>query len=63
MAPLDFWLHDELDQEVLTGISLPIGSATVSESKNSEVDSTIKEFLEYTWLKNQKKLINAYNKI
>ena len=26
MAPLDFWLHDELDREVLTGISLPIGS-------------------------------------
>ena len=38
-------------------------SATVSESKNSEVDSTMKQFLEYTWLKNQKKLINAYNKV
>ena len=56
MAPLDFWLHDELDQEVLTGISLPIGSATVSESKNSEVDSTIKQFLEYNLIKKSEKI-------
>ena len=35
---------------------------TCAESKNSEVDSTMKQFLQYTWLKNQKKLINAYIK-